>query len=170
MLADVTLTIHGDREVFTPYGISGGTNGGGCALISNKGRPDERNLGMYATGISLKAGDDIYYTSSGGGGYGNCLDRDPNLVLEDLKDEWLTLAAAKKFYGVVAKLIDEDTCEYEIDLKATKKLKKELARKPIKEGLHAHQIHPFGKKIKPGWEPTEEEVAPHITISRPPGW
>ena len=170
VLADVTLTIHGDREVFTPYGISGGTNGGGCALISNKGRPDERNLGMYATGISLKAGDDIYYTSSGGGGYGNCLDRDPDLVLEDLKDEWLTLAEAKKFYGVVAKLIDEDTCEYEIDLKATKKLKKELARKPIKEGLHAHQIHPFGKKIKPGWEPTEEEVAPHITISRPPGW
>ena len=170
VLTDEELTIHGDREIFPPWGIGGGTNAGGCALIANKGRPDERNLGMYATGIRLNAGDEIYYTSSGGGGYGHPLERDPELVLEDIKDEWLTMEAAKKFYGVVAKLIDEDTCDYEIDWEATKRLREELAKTPLPEGLHAHQVHPFGKRIKPGWEPTFEEVQPHITVSRPPGW
>lgn len=27
-----------------------------------------------------------------------------------------------------------------------------------------------GKKIRVAWVPTVEEVQPHITISRPPGW
>ena len=38
------------------------------------------------------------------------------------------------------------------------------------EGLAPYQLHPMGKNIKPAWVPTEEEVRPHITISRPAGW
>jgi N-methylhydantoinase B len=170
VLTDVTMTIHGDREKFPPFGISGGTNGGGCSLIINKGTDKEFNAGMYATGVHLKAGDHIYYTSSGGGGFGNPLERDPQLVLEDVKDEWLTIEAAKKFYGVVIEEIDTEACEYRINEEETKKAKEELRQRGFPEGRGPHEVHPLGKNIKPAWIPTEEEVQPHITISRPPGW
>ncbi len=170
VLTDVTMTIHGDREKFPPFGISGGLNGGGCALIINRETDKEFNAGMYATGVHLKAGDHIYYTSSGGGGFGNPLDRKPDLVLEDVKDEWLTIEAAKEFYGVVIEEIDAEACEYRINEKGTRKAREELRKKGFPEGRGPHEVHPMGKLVEPSWIPTEEEVQPHITISRPPGW
>lgn len=172
VLTDVTMTIHGDREKFAPFGLSGGGNAGGSMLIINKGTKKEFNAGMYATGVELKKGDKIYYSSSGGGGFGEALDREPELVLEDVMDEWLTIETAKKYYGVVIKAIDAEALDYKIDLAATKKLRATLKKKKnhVKEGYGPHQIHPLGRKIKVGWVPTEEEVTPHITISRPPGW
>ena len=168
--APVSMTIHGDREIFPPFGIAGGTNGGGGSLKVNVGTPREKNCGMYATGVHLEAGDNIYYTSSGGGGYGEPLDRDPALVLEDVADEWLTLGCAREVYGVAINVIDEDACAYEIDWAETEKLRAELATTPIPRGTGAHQVNPLTEGIRVGWEPTEEEVAPHITVSRPPGW
>jgi len=170
VLSDGTMTIHGDREVFTPYGIDGGTNGGGGKLIINKGTDKERDVGMYATGIEVKAGDRLWFSQSGGGGVGSPLERDPQLVIRDVMDGWLSLDAAKKYYGVIIKVGDEEALEYEVDLKATEKRRKELKKKPIREGRKAHEVHPLGRKIKPGWWPTFEEVQPHITVSRPPGW
>jgi N-methylhydantoinase B len=170
VLTDITMTIHGDREKFTPFGYAGGLNGGGCSLIINKGTKHEFNAGMYATGVELKKGDKIYYTSSGGGAFGSPLDRDPKLVLEDVIDEWLTVEAAKQYYGVVIKVVDREALDYRIDEKATALAKARLRRKKFPEGRGAHQVHPKGKNIKVDWIPTEEEVAPHITVSRPPGW
>ena len=170
ILTDVTMTIHGDREIHTPFGISGGLNGGPATLIINKGTDKEFNAGMYATGIKLKKGDRIFYGSSGGGGFGNPLDREPELVLEDVIDEWLTIEAAKKYYGVIVEEIDMEAADYRIDEAATKKLRAKMAKIGFPEGTGAFQVHPMGKDIEPGWIPTEEEVKAHITISRPPGW
>ncbi len=170
VLTDVTMTIHGDREKFTPFGLSGGLNAGGSMLIINKGTDREINAGMYATGIKLKSGDHIFYSSAGGGGFGDPLDRDLALVLDDVKDEWLTIGAAKQYYGVVIEEIDAEACDYRIDEAATKALRKTLRRKGFPEGTGAYEVHPMGKEVTLGWIPTEEEVQPHITISRPPGW
>lgn len=170
VLADGEMTIHGDREVYTPYGIDGGTNGGGGQLIVNKGTDKEVNVGMYATGVKLKKGDTIWFSQSGGGGVGNPLERDPQLVLKDVVDEWLSIEVAKKYYGVVINVGDEEALEYDVDEKATEELRKELKKTPLPEGRKAHQVHPLGKKIHPAWWPTVEEVQPHITVSRPPGW
>ena len=170
VLSDGTMTIHGDREIYTPYGIAGGTNGGGGKLILNPGTDKEQNVGMYGTGIELKKGDHLWFSQSGGGGIGDPRERDPELVLKDVMDGWLSVGAAKKFYGVVIKVGDEEALEYEVNEKATEELRKELKKTPLPEGRSAHQVHPVGKKIKPGWWPTFEEVQPHITVSRPPGW
>jgi len=167
---DVTLTIHGDREKFATFGYAGGTNGGNSFLKVNVGTPNEMDLGMYATNIPLKKGDKIYYGSSGGGAYGDPFQRDPQMVLEDVKDDWLSLESASKYYGVAINMIDEDACEYEIDWEETNRLRKELKNEMLVRGLGPHEVHPLGEKIKAAWEPTEEEVAPHITVSRPPGW
>ena len=170
LLSDATMTIHGDREVYTPYGIDSGTNGGGGKLIVNPGTDKEQNVGMYATGIELKKGDHIWFSQSGGGGIGDPRERDPELVLKDVMDGWLSVEAAKKYYGVIINVGDEEALEYEVDMEATEKLRKEMMKTSFPEGRHAHQIHPLGKKIKPAWWPTVEEVQPHITVSRPPGW
>jgi N-methylhydantoinase B/oxoprolinase/acetone carboxylase alpha subunit len=170
VLSDVTMTIHGDREKFTPFGMSGGLNGGGCNLIINKGTDREFNAGMYATGVELKKGDKIFYASSGGGGFGDPLERDTHLVLEDVMDEWLTVEAARDYYGVVVDVLDAEALDYRIDEEKTTALRARLRKKGFTEGLGSHQLHPRTRDIKVGWIPTEEEVQPHITVSRPPGW
>ena len=166
----VTMTIHGDREKFPPWGIYGGLNAGGSMLVVNKDTDRERNAGMYATGVELKKGDVIYYSSSGGGGFGNPLERDPQLVLTDVMDEWLTIEAARNYYGVVIEEIDAEACDYRINEDESHVLREQMKQKGFTEGTGAHELHPQGKFITPKWIPTEEEVQPHITVSRPPGW
>ena len=46
--------------------------------------------------------------SSGGGGYGDPLERDPVLVLQDMKNDLISIECAKSLYGVV---IDPETIE-----------------------------------------------------------
>jgi hypothetical protein len=85
-------------------------------------------------------------------------------------DEWLTIETAREYYGVAVEEIDAEACEYRINEEETNALRAALREKGFPEGLAAHQVHPQGKNIKPKWIPTEEEVRPHITVSRPPGW
>ena len=167
---DIVMTIHGDREIHTPFGISGGLNGGGSTLIINKGTKDEFDAGMYATGVKLKKGDKIFYGSSGGGGFGDPLDREWELVLDDVIDEWLTIEAAEKYYGVVIEEIDAEAADYRINEEKTKVARDVLRQKGFKEGTGAFEINVLGKDIKPERIPTEEEVRSHLAISRPPGW
>jgi N-methylhydantoinase B len=56
--------------------------------------------------------------SPGGGGWGDPLARDPALVLRDVRDEVVSLEAARKMYGVVLK---EDASA--VDQAATKALR-----------------------------------------------
>ncbi len=54
----------------------------------------------------------------GGGGWGDPLKRDPEMVLQDVMEERITLGRAETVYGVV---INGATCE--IDWGATKHLR-----------------------------------------------
>jgi N-methylhydantoinase B len=142
---DSVITIHADRERVTPYGLAGGLNGGPAKLILNKGTDREVNLGMFAVGVKLKAGDHITFQSNGGGGFGNPLERDPRQVLEDVIDGFITLETAREVYGVIIKVKDEERLIYEIDEHATKMQREKLARRQFKEGLGPFEIHPYGK-------------------------
>ncbi|GAA4551000.1 hydantoinase B/oxoprolinase family protein [Pseudonocardia xishanensis] len=48
-----------------------------------------------------KPGAQFRYLTAGGGGWGNPLDRTPERVLTDVRDEYLTIEAAAERYGVV---------------------------------------------------------------------
>lgn len=48
----------------------------------------------------LYPGDEIGYACAGGGGYGDPLDRDPELVLRDVLDERVSYISAEQDYGV----------------------------------------------------------------------
>ena len=69
------------------------------------------------------AGDLFSRPTAGGGGYGDPLDRDPERVVADVADDYVSLARAAKDYGVVLEVIDKDLCEYEVDRDATERLR-----------------------------------------------
>ena len=66
----------------------------------------------------LKPGDAFKIRSGGGGGYGSPLERPVDEVENDVRQGYVTLAAALEFYGVV---IDPET--FEADPQATEKLR-----------------------------------------------
>lgn len=69
-------------------------------------------------GIQFKPGESFVFESTGGGGWGNPLERDPKLVVEDVKNDIISKEKAKKVYGVV---INDD---FEVDEIETEKLRK----------------------------------------------
>ena len=66
-------------------------------------------------------GETFMFESTGGGGYGNPLARDPQQVLDDVLDEYISMRAAREVYGVV---IDELT--QQIDHAATSTARAQL--------------------------------------------
>jgi N-methylhydantoinase B len=66
----------------------------------------------------LKPGDSVTIDAAGGGGHGNPLDRDPELVENDVLEGYVSLEKAKEDYGVV---IDPETMK--VDREATKRLR-----------------------------------------------
>jgi N-methylhydantoinase B/oxoprolinase/acetone carboxylase alpha subunit len=53
------------------------------------------------TGARLDAGDCLRITVPSGGGYGDPLDREPELVRNDVLDEFTTRELAEQDYGVM---------------------------------------------------------------------
>ena len=72
---------------------------------------------------SMAPGEVLVNCSGGGGGWGNPLKRDPEKVLEDIRNEYVSLASAREDYGVV---IDPQTLT--LDTEATATLRQERLR------------------------------------------
>src|SRR5690606_41058320 len=56
---------------------------------------------LFRSGIRMEVGDVVSYYSPAGGGYGDPLDRDPELVLDDVLDGFISSYHARDDYGVV---------------------------------------------------------------------
>ncbi len=70
------------------------------------------------------------HTAQGGAGYGDPLERDPQLVLRDVEDGILSLETARRVYGVV--LVEEDG-RYKVDFAETEKLREAIRQWRLKE-------------------------------------
>lgn len=116
----------GNRERFGPPGVFGGSPGRLAHLILNRGEDAERHIGIFATNEPADKGESMSFWSSGGGGYGDRLHRQPDAVLEDVLDEYVSLEGARRDYGVVIEEKDARRLLYEIDLDATAALRREL--------------------------------------------
>ena len=146
MRGDATNSIHGDREEVTPPGVMGGANGGPNRLVLNMGTPEERSLGMFATNVPLTNGDALDFISNGGGGYGDPLEREPEVVLEEVIDGFLSVEAARDVYGVVVDVIDPEVHDFRVDAEATARRRRELADSPLPPGYGPREVHPDGKR------------------------
>jgi N-methylhydantoinase B len=95
-----TLVMFGDGKVHPPYGLFGGQPGSCNLAFVNQGREGEREL-KSKEAVQLKAGDTYSSYPSGGGGWGDPLERDPEAVRRDARDQIISLESALDLYGVV---------------------------------------------------------------------
>ena len=63
--------------------------------------PREFVVKHTADWVPIAAGERIMYDYGGGGGWGDPLDRDPQAVLDDVLDEFVSVEGAERDYGVV---------------------------------------------------------------------
>jgi N-methylhydantoinase B len=96
--------------------------------------------------MPLKAGDTVRIDTAIGGGFGDPLEREPELVAEDVRDGYLTRAEAQAAYGVV---VSDDLS---IDEDATAALRNRLAREREEHGEEPQdypkrepEFHPFAE-------------------------
>jgi N-methylhydantoinase B len=115
---DVSLARYADRQRFGPFGLFGGKEGSKGKFLLNPDTPREEHLKSKGLDI-LNEGDVVSLRLPGAGGYGDPLERDPELLLQDVRDGKVTLESAREDYSVVI-----DPKSLKIDEAATKSLRK----------------------------------------------
>ena len=113
----VNLGIQAGRHIHPPEGLFGGKPGAKAQFLVNgvSGNP----FGL----TQLKPGDVVTIDAAGGGGYGNPLERELEMVESDMIEGYVSIEAAKKDYGV---MIDPKTMK--VDEEATRKLRESLRK------------------------------------------
>jgi N-methylhydantoinase B len=124
-LVDCRTIVTADRVRLGCYGINGGKPGLPFLVsIDTEGHP--RDLGGLVDGEPVLAGQIVRVVTTGGGGWGDPLEREPELVQRDVIDGKVSLEAAREDYGVV---FDGEDCV--IDAPATTALRaKKMAAQP----------------------------------------
>lgn len=105
----VNLGIQSGRYRYAPEGLFEGMEGSKARFLIN-GKPGN----PYGL-TRLKPGDVVTMDAAGGGGYGDPMEREVELVESDVLDGYVSLESAKEDYGVV---IDPETMK--LDREATK--------------------------------------------------
>jgi len=70
-------------------------------MILRYGSDDPYKVGHTANWVPMERGQRIMFDYGGGGGWGDPLERDPEAVLEDVLDEYVSIEGARRDYGVV---------------------------------------------------------------------
>jgi N-methylhydantoinase B len=122
---DVSLSSISDREKFAPFGLFDGESSTVATVILNPDTPEETDIGLYFSNTLVRKGARVKMMTSGGGGYGPPLERDPAAVLQDVLHGYISPKRAKNTYGVVLKEEKETSLSttYTIDAEATQKLR-----------------------------------------------
>jgi N-methylhydantoinase B len=107
------------RNTYPPWGLWGGKIGrGGSNWVKTPEDKEWQQTGIYR--LPVGKGTVIRAQTTGGGGWGDPLERDPQLVLTDVLNHYVSKQGARDDYGVA--IDDQD----QIDMKATEKLRTEM--------------------------------------------
>ena len=112
------IGIQGGRFRYAADGLLGGKPGAKSEFLINGISKDPGTLNF------ANPGDVIIFHNPGGGGYGDPLERDPEMVESDVINEYVSLEKAREDYGVV---IDPKTVK--LDLEATQRLRDSMRKK-----------------------------------------
>jgi N-methylhydantoinase B len=98
-----TLSVLAEKAVLPPFGVCGGEPGARNRFwVRRDGQGISPSpLPGKVGGFSLLPGDLLLMESSGGGGFGDPLERDPALVVADVAEGYVTRDAAEATYGLV---------------------------------------------------------------------
>src|SRR6185437_4927023 len=97
------LSVLAEKAVLPPFGVCGGAAGATNRFWVRRGdRPIQPSpLPGKVGGFPIQPGDVVLMESSGGGGFGDPLERDPARVAADLAEGYVTAEGAERDYGVV---------------------------------------------------------------------
>jgi N-methylhydantoinase B len=101
MLADAHFMSIADRSILSCWGVKGGKAGQPFSVTIDPGGEQERQVDALADAEFVRAGEVIRIRTTGGGGWGDPLDRDPQAVVRDVRWGKVSRAAALDAYGVV---------------------------------------------------------------------
>jgi len=141
-------------------GISGGYPGAGCPAVLIRGsrvwemlRHGEvptsykdwggkvEYLATKSDGV-VKAGDMLIYYPPGGGGYGDPLERDPEMVREDVLKHAVSIESAQERYGVIL------TPGFEVDEAATKERRREMVASRLPSHIDGEGLRIPTEKVR----------------------
>lgn len=97
------LSVLSEKNVIPPYGVAGGRNGAAnrFTVVRDGDVVEPSDQPGKVSGFPLRHDDIVREETSGGGGYGNPLARDPARVRADVVEGYLSLDQAERRYGVV---------------------------------------------------------------------
>ena len=121
MLKDAHFMSIADRSILACWGVKGGKAGGSFSVTLNPGQPNEREFDALTDAEPILAGDTIRIRTTGGGGWGDPLERPIESVEQDVLWGKVSREFAAKDYGVV---IAEATAT--ADVEASEKLRAEM--------------------------------------------
>jgi N-methylhydantoinase B len=90
-----------DRSILACWGVRGGKAGQPFQVTVDPGGPNERTVDALADAEFVPAGTVIRIRTTGGGGWGDPLERDTDAVVRDVLWAKVSRAAAANDYGVV---------------------------------------------------------------------
>jgi len=101
VLRDSAFLCVADRAILSCWGLRGGKAGAPFRVTVDPGGPTERVLPGLVDDEPIPAGTLVRVETTGGGGWGDPLEREPELVALDVREGKVTARAARETYGVV---------------------------------------------------------------------
>ncbi len=101
MLKDASFMSIADRSILACWGVNGGKAGRSFEVTIDPGGPAERAVDALADGEPVKAGEMIQIRTTGGGGWGDPLERPYVDVARDVAWGKVSVAGARDDYGVL---------------------------------------------------------------------
>jgi N-methylhydantoinase B len=132
MLKNAHFMSIADRSILACWGVKGGLAGSPFQVTIDPGGDNEREVDALADAEPVTAGEVIRIRTTGGGGWGDPLRRDPALVVRDVVWRKVSPEAALAAYGVVLSgSLDDDSLGYDADATAAER----AARPPAAEAF-----------------------------------
>jgi N-methylhydantoinase B len=123
-----------DRSILSCWGVNGGRAGAPFRATIDPGGPGEREMEGLTLAEPMRAGEVVRIRTTGGGGWGDPLDRDPDAVLRDVVDGKVSRRSTERDYGVVLRparvapviAVHADDTTLDVDADATEALRARL--------------------------------------------
>jgi N-methylhydantoinase B len=101
VLRDASFMSIADRSILACWGVRGGRAGQPFSVTIDPGGPRERVVDALADGVPVAAGEVVRIRTTGGGGWGDPLERPAAEVARDIRWGKVSLAGAARDYGVM---------------------------------------------------------------------
>ena len=125
MLADANFMSIADRSILACWGVRGGRAGRPFQVTIDPGGADEQVVDALADAEPVSAGQVIRIRTTGGGGWGDPLERPYDEVARDVAWGKVSVAGARADYGVELSVHDD---EVRVDAAASDRLRDERRR------------------------------------------